>query len=112
MVSMQLPFTLSIVLVIAFHALRFLRYCLSHDHVIIFHASHVTLSLHSLFSESIMLDIAYCIMGVLRTMTAVITLMIFNFYRIAMSKCPKKFCTVFRVKYGGATYTRLRLILE
>ena len=49
----------------------------------------------------------------LKTVTAVMTLMVFNFLFCDCNEhCLKKFCTAFHVKYGGGTYTRMRIILD
>ena len=48
--------------------------------------------------------------GYLRTVTAMMTLMVFNFLLCDCNECQKKFCTVFHVKYGGATYTRINTV--
>ena len=52
--------------------------------------------------------------GYLKTVAAVMTLLVFNFLLWDCNEWItfKKFCPVFQVKNGGATYTRMRLILE
>ena len=52
--------------------------------------------------------------GYLKTVAAVMTLLVFNFLLWDCNEwiTLKKFCPVFHVKNGGATYTRMRLILE
>ena len=69
-------------------------------------ASHVTLH-HLSPSWDADEDVPEVNRDYLRTVTAVMTLMVFNFL---LCNCNerimfKKFCPVFYVKYGGATYT-------
>ena len=72
------------------------------------HASYVTLH-HLPPSLDADEDVSEVNGDYLKTVTAEMTSMVFNFLLCNCNECImfKKFCPVFHVKYGGATYTRM-----